>query len=71
MFAGKCYKNEAIWTTRTLNDIKIRLQERDWEDVDWMNLARDRERHMDLCCEHSNEISSSVECVEFDKLKTC
>lgn len=36
-----------------------------------MNLARDRDRHVDLCCEHSNEISSSVECVEFDKLKIC
>jgi hypothetical protein len=46
------------------DNIKIDLREVGWEDVDWIDLAQDRDRWRGSCV-YGDEPSGSIKCGEF------
>jgi hypothetical protein len=53
-FGCKAWRKETIRKTQALMDLK----ETGWEEVDWFDLAQDRDRWAGFC-EHGNELSES------------
>jgi hypothetical protein len=51
---------------RWVDNIKMDLREIGWDDMDWIDLVQDRES-VEGSCEHSNELSGSIQCWEFLK----
>jgi hypothetical protein len=49
---------------RCENNIRMNLKENGWKDVDWMNLAQDRDQWGGPC-EHDNESSGFIKGGEF------
>ena len=49
---------------RWKDNIKVKLQEMEYESIGWIALARDR-RRMAGCCECVNEPSGFIKCGEF------
>jgi hypothetical protein len=47
---------------RWMNNIKIYLRAIGWCDMDWIDLAQDRDQWREGCCEHGNEPSLSIKC---------
>jgi hypothetical protein len=50
---------------RWMDNIKIDLRETGWDDMDWSDLAQDRDRWRAL--EQVNELSDSLKCCELLK----
>jgi hypothetical protein len=40
-----------------VDNIKMNLREIDWDDMDWIDLAQDRDQ-----CEHDNELLGCIKC---------
>jgi hypothetical protein len=46
-----------------VDNIKIDISEIGWDDMDWIDLAQDRDQWEGFC-EHGNEPSGSINCWE-------
>jgi hypothetical protein len=46
---------------RRVDNIKIDHRETEWDGMDWIDLAQDRDQ---CSCEHGNELSGSIKCWE-------